>query len=297
MKLSQSILIILAILAAATVVSAQPVNVDQLKQMMEKPAGNLSTYTYTRSANSNFLYSNASLKTEFDLNKLTKGQVDLVNKSGKWSSNLTDEESRKVLNWEGYFVNSSEYWKQGQNWTKFPVNDTARMMQNYNEIPGQVNLLKYSNLKLVGSEKFQGEDTYKLVGTPFEFICNGICGLELLSAYIQSPLPLPEKLKNGTLDMKNTSLENNSHTVLTAWVSQDKYLLKRLDINSSLTVTPKILNISSPDFKIVSTMNESTVYNDFGSHQNIVLPKEAQGPYSPIKVTDWRWAVFGSVRP
>jgi hypothetical protein len=297
MKLSQSILIILAILAAATVVSAQPVNVDQLKQMMEKPAGNLSTYTYTRSANSNFLYSNASLKTEFDLNKLTKGQVDLVNKSGKWSSNLTDEESRKVLNWEGYFVNSSEYWKQGQNWTKFPVNDTARMMQNYNEIPGQVNLLKYSNLKLVGSEKFQGEDTYKLVGTPFEFICNGICGLELLSAYIQSPLPLPEKLKNGTLDMKNTSLENNSHTVLTAWVSQDKYLLKGLDINSSLTVTPKILNISSPDFKIVSTMNESTVYNDFGSHQNIVLPKEAQGPYSPIKVTDWRWAVFGSVRP
>ena len=297
MKFNKLLVMMLMILAAATVVSAQEASVDQLKQMMEKSAGNLTTYTYTRSANSNFLYSNASLKTEFDLNKLTKGQVDLVNKSGRWSSNLTDEESRKVLNWEGYFVGSSEYYKQGQNWTKFPVNDTSRMMQNYNELPGQVNLLKYSNLKLVGSEKIQGEDTYKLVGSPFEFICKGMCGLQLLSAYFESPLPMPEKLRNGTLDFNTTSLENNSHTVLTAWVSKDKYLLKRLDINSSLTVTPKILNISSPDFKIVSTLNESTVYNDFGSHQNIVLPKEAQGPYSPIKGMDWRWAVFGSVRP
>ena len=297
MKFNKLLVMMLMILAAAALVSAQEASVDQLKQMMEKSAGNLTTYTYTRSANSNFLYSNASLKTEFDLNKLTNGQVDLVNKSGRWSSNLTDEESRKVLNWEGYFVGSSEYYKQGQNWTKFPVNDTARMMQNYNELPGQVNLLKYSNLKLVGSEKIQGEDTYKLVGSPFEFICKGMCGLQLLSAYFESPLPMPEKLRNGTLDFNTTSLENNSHTVLTAWVSKDKYLLKRLDINSSLTVTPKILNISSPDFKIVSTLNESTVYNDFGSHQNIVLPKEAQGPYSPIKGMDWRWAVFGSVRP
>jgi len=297
MKFSQSIIIMLAILAAATVVSAQTVSVDQLKQMTEKSAGNLTRYTYTRSAQSDFLFTNASLKTEFNAHKSTNGQVDLVNRSGWWSSNLTDEESRNVLNWEGYFVGSSEYWKQGQNWTKFPVNDTARMMQNYNEIPGEVNLLKYSNVKIVGSEKFQGEDTYKLVGSPFEFICKGICGLELLSAYIQSPLPMPEKLKNETLDINTTGLLNNSHTVLTAWVSKDKYLLRRVDINSSLTVTPKILNISSPDFKIVSTMNESTVYNNFGSHLNIVLPKEAQGPYSPIKGTDWRWAVFGSIRP
>lgn len=296
-KFSQSIIIVLAILTAATVVSAQTVSVDQLKQMAEKSAGNLTTYTYSRSAQSDFLFTNASLKTEFDTYKSTNGKVDLVNKSGWWSSNLTDEESRNVLNWEGYFVGNSEYWKQGQNWTKFPVNDTAQMMQNYNEIPGEVNLLKYSNLKIAGSEKFQGEDTYKLVGSPFEFVCKGICGLQLLSAYFQSPLPLPEKLKNGTLNLSTTSLLNNSRTVLTAWVSKDKYFLKRLDINSSLTVTPKILNISSPDFTIVSTLNESTVYSDFGKPLNIELPKEAQGPYSPVKGTDWRWAVFGSIRP
>jgi hypothetical protein len=297
MKLNLLILMALFIMAAATMASAQQPSIDQLKQMMEMSAGNLTTYTYSRSDSSDFLFSNASLKTEFDAYKSTQGQFDLVNKSGWWSSNLIDEESREVLNWEAYFQDSAEYWKQGKNWTKLPVNDTERMLQNYNEIPGEVELIKYSNVKIVGSEKLQGEDTYKLVGTPFEFICKGICGLQLLSAYIQSPLPLPEKLRNGTLDVNGTDLINSSQTIMTAWVSKDKYLLKRLDINSSLIITPEILNISSSDFKIVSTLNESTVYDNFGSPLNIVLPNEAQGPYSPVQAMDWRWAIFGSVRP
>lgn len=297
MKFNRLISIALFIMAAATMVSAQQPSIDQLKEMMEMSAGNLTTYNYSRSDSSNFLFSNASLKTEFDAYKSTQGQVDLINKSGWWSSNLIDEESREVLNWEAYFQDNSEYWKQGKNWTKFPVNDTEKMLQNYNEIPGEVELIKYSNVKMVGEEMLQGEDTYKLVGTPFEFICKGICGLQLLSAYIQSPLPLPEKLRNGTLDVNGTDLMNSSRTIMTAWVSKDKYLLKRLDINSSLIITPKILNISSPDFKIVSTLNESTVYENFGSPQNIALPKEAQGPYSPVQAMDWRWAIFGSVRP
>jgi hypothetical protein len=297
MRFRKSLLVILAIMATVSVLSAQQPNLDQLKQMMEKSTENLTTYNYMRSASSNFFFSNDTIDTEFNAIKSTKGQVDLVNNSGHWSSNLTDEMSNKVLSWDGYFIDSSEYWKQGQNWTRLPVNDTASMMQNYNEIPGQVNLLKYSNLKVVGSEKIQGEDTYKLIGTPFKFICKGICGIQLLSAYIQSPLPLPENLKNGTLNLTGTDLMNNSHTELTAWISKDKFLLKRIDVNSSLIVTPKILNISSPDFKIVSTLNESTVYSDFGTKMNIVLPNEAKGPYSPIEGLDWRWAVFGSVRP
>jgi hypothetical protein len=296
MKFNRLILIIF-IVAAATAVSAQQPSIDQLKQMAEMSAGNLTTYTYTRFDSSNFLFSNASLKEELNAYKSTQGSVDLVNKSGWWSSNLTDEGTGEVISWEAYFIDSSEYWKQGENWTRFPVNDTEKMMQNYNEIPGEVALIKYSNVKIIGSEKLNGEETYKLVGTPFEFICKGLCGLQLLSAYIQSPLPLPEKLRNGRLDLNSTSLRNTSRTTLTAWISKDSYLLRRLDINSSLIITPQILNISSPDFEILSTLNESTVYDNFGSPLNIVLPKEAQGPYSPIQGIDWRWAIFGTVRP
>jgi hypothetical protein len=297
MKFNQLLVMLLAILAVASVVSAQDVSIDQLKQMMEKSAGNLTTYTYSRSADSTILYSNASLKTEFDAYKATDGRVDLVNKAGTWSSKLTDEEARTVFTWDGFFLNGSEYWKEGQNWTKFTINDTARIMQDYNEIPGQVNLIMFSDMKIVGSEKFQGQDSYKLVGSPKRMVYNGIVGLQLLAAYFPAPFQLPAKLKNRTLDINTTSLMNNSNIVLTAWVSKDKSLLERLDINSSLTTTPKILNISSPDFRIVSNMNESTVYSNFGSPLKIELPKEAQNSSRRRLGMDWRWAAFGSVRP
>lgn len=297
MKFNQLLVMLFAILAAATIVSAQEVSVGQLKQMMEKSAGNLTSYTYTRSGESDIRYSNASLKTEFDAYKTTDGKVDLVNKAGSWNSKLTDEETRESLTWDGYFLNGSEYWKEGQNWTKFTANDTARTMQDYNEIPGQVNLIMLSNMKIVGSEKFQGQDSYKLVGSPIGSIYDGIIGLQLLAAYFPAPFPLPDKLKNRTLDINSTSLMNNSDIVLTAWVSMDKSMLERLDINSSLTITPKILNISSPDFRIESNINESTVYSNFGSPVTIQLPKEAQNLSSKRMSMDWRWAVFGSVRP
>jgi hypothetical protein len=217
---------------------------------------------------------------------------------GWWGSNLTDEETGDVLSWEGYFINGSEYWKEGMNWTQLKVNDSAQVLQAYNEIPGQVNLIKYSNMKIVGMEKMQGEDYYKITGSPIPSIYSGMTGLQLLAAYFPSPFALPDKLKNGTFDISNTSLINNSRIVLTAWISKNDSTLRRLDINSSLTITPKILNISSPDFKIMSTINESTVYSNFGSPAKIVLPKDAQNASSSRMIgANWRWALFGSVRP
>ncbi len=130
-----------------------------------------------------------------------------------------------------------------------------------------------------------------------DMIYKGMVGLQLIAAYLSSPFPLPKELRNQTLDIRNTTLINNSSIVVTAWVSKNDSLLRRLDINSTLNITPEILNISSPDFRIMSTLNESTVYENFGSPVEIVLPEDAQNVSSRIIGTDWRWAVFGSVRP
>jgi hypothetical protein len=298
MKFYKTLFMLLAILVASMVASAQEVNIQQLKQMTENSAKNLTTYTYSRSAESMLIYSNSSLRKEYDAYKSTEGKLDLVKQTGWWGSRLTDEETGDILTWEGYYMNGSEYWKEGQNWSKFIVNDTSQIMQAYNELPGQVNLLKYSNMKIVGMEKMQGEDCYKLAGSPIESIYNGIIGLQLLAAYFPSPFPLPDKLKNGTIDIGNTSLVDNSRIVLTAWISKNDSTLRRLDINLSQTITPKILNISSTDFKIMSAINESTVYNNFGSPVEIELPKDAQNASSSRMIgADWRWALFGSIRP
>ena len=298
MKSNKILIMLLAIFAASLVVSAQETNIQQLKQTTENSANNLTSYTYSRSAESILIYSNNTLRKEYDASKTTNGKVDLVNMKGWWGSNLTDEETGDVLSWEGYFINGSEYWKEGMNWTQLKVNDSAQVLQAYNEIPGQVNLIKYSNMKIVGMEKMQGEDYYKITGSPIPSIYSGMTGLQLLAAYFPSPFALPDKLKKGTLDISNTSLMNNSRITLTAWISKNDSTLRRLDINSSLTITPKILNISSPDFKIMSTINESTAYSNFGSPVKIMLPKDAQNSSTSRMIgANWRWALFGSIRP
>ncbi len=298
MKSNPTIIILLAVLAVPLVASAQEIGIDQLLQMMEKSSDNLTTYTYSRFAENKVVYTNASVQTEFDTVKVTEGDVDLVNQSGWWSSKLTDEKNGERLTWDDYFVNGTEYSKIGKIWTMRPINDTAKMMESENEIPGQITLLKYSNMKLLGLEKFQGEDSYKITGSPAVPIYRGLIGLQLLAAYFPSPFPLPDKLKNQTLDINSTSLINNSRIILTAWVSKDGFLLRRLDINSSLTITPKVLDISSPDYTIESSINESTVYSDFRSPLKIEVPAEAQNAPSRFNGTlDWRWAVFGSARP
>lgn len=297
MRINRSIIVLILILAMTMMVSAQQVSVDQIKQMMEKSATNLTTYTYTRSAESNILYTNKSINPSFNADKVTMGKVNLVNPSGWWSSNLTDKKSGEVLMWQGYFLNGSEYWKEGQNWTKFNISNPTQIMQDYNEIPDQIQLINYSNMKLVGSEKIGGVDSYKLVGTPKDMVYKGMIGLQLIAAYLPSPFPLPKELRTQTLNIRNTSLMNNSDIIVTAWVSKNDSLLRRLDFNSTLAITPQILNISSPDFKILSMVNESTIYQNFGSPVKIELPKDAQNVSPRMMGTDWRWAVFGSVRP
>lgn len=298
MKFNSAFIVLLALLLSAALSVAQETSVDQIKQMMTNSAENLTTYTYSRSAESGISYSNESIKKTFEAVKVTQGKVNLTEPSGWWSAQLTDKSSGQVLIWEGYFVNGSEYWKENQNWTRFMINDSAKIMEEYNEIPGQVNLINYSNMKVVGSENCDGGECYKLMGTPIEPIYKGLIGLQLLAAYFPSPLALPGELRNRSFDIDNTDLVNNSNITLTAWVSKDKSLLKRLDINSSLVITPKILNITAPNFRIESIMNESTVYNNFGSPVKIELPMEALKNESYRTTgTDWRWAAFGSVRP
>ena len=135
-------------------------------------------------------------------------------------------------------------------------------------------------MSIVGKEIYEGEECYKLTGTPQRPIAEGIIGLQLVASYFPAPFPLPEQLKSRSFNMDQTELLNNSRIKLTAWVSKNSSLLKRLDINASLAVSPEILGINGSDFMIESTLNESTIYQNFGSDVKIELPKQALQPHA-----------------
>ena len=279
------------------VVFAEEISVDQLKQMMTRSADNLSSYTYSRSAESTIIYSNESLQDKFAAIKATEGKVNLTGQSGWWSHQLTDIGNGQVLSWQGYFINGIELWKEGGNWTQFNITDPDAVMADYNELPGQAALLNYSDLLITGTEKIDGEDCYKLAGEPIPLIKKTILGTQIFAAFLSSPFPLPDEFDNKNFDFDNTSIQGNSNISVTAWISKQTFLLRRIEIDSSLTLTPSILKIEEQNFTIQSDLQERTDYSNFGESVQIVLPDESQNQSLRMKGADWRWAIFGLVVP
>ncbi|MCK9565364.1 MAG: hypothetical protein M0Q43_04875 [Methanothrix sp.] len=296
MKIILTIIAFISLLCLP-VVFAEDISVDQLKQMMTASTDNLTTYTYTRSAESTIIYSNESLQDKFAAIKATEGKVNLTAQSGWWSHRLTDIGDGQVLTWQGYFLNGTELWKEGDNWTKFNITDPDALLADYNELPGQAALLNYSNLSIIGSEEMGGEDCYKIAGEPIPLIEKTILGTQIFASYLSSPFPLPDEFDNKNFDFDNTSILENSNVSITAWISKQTSLLRRIEIDSSLTITPSVLKIEEINFTIQSDLHEQTNYSNFGGSVQIVLPEESQNQSTRMKGADYRWAIFGLVEP
>ena len=295
MNAKMIILTLLTLLIASMAIATADVSLKQLEQSMAKSAGNISSYTFSKSTDSSAQYSNASIEKKLEVFKTTAGNVDLRNEAAWWSSKMATQKNGKALNWQSYFVNGSAYLNVGKNWTKHTFNNTSRINSDFNIIPGEIALIKNSDMSISGSEKVAGKDYYKLTGRPNDQVYKLIIGRQILSALYASQIKLPEALRNKKVDLDKSALMNQSKIAITAWVSKDDSLLKRMDINSSLTITPQILNVSSTNFKIYTTLNESTIFDNFGSLVKIVLPKDAQNESSLLKGAAWSHAVLGSV--
>ena len=285
------------LLLCFSVAFAEDISANQLKQMMAASADNISTYTYTRSAESTIDYSNKSLQDKFSAVKATEGKVNLTAQSGWWSHILTDNASGEVLTWQGYFSNGTEYWKEGDNWTRFIIENPQGVMADYNELVSQMALLSYSNLSITGTQAIDGEDCYVIAADPMPAVKETILGTQIYAAYLASPIPMPDEFDRKDFSLDNTSIQANSNVSVTAWVSKQTSLLRRMEIDSSITLSPSILKIEEPDFAIRSTLRERTDYGNFGETVEIVLPPESQSNSPRTKGADWRWAVFGLVEP
>jgi hypothetical protein len=290
-------IITLIFLLLLPVVSAEDVSVDQQKQMMIKSADEIKSYTYSRLAENTIVYSNDTLQDKFEADKATEGKVNLTAQSGWWSHQLTDSVNGEVLTWQGYFINGTEYWKEGENWTQFNLTDLQAVMEDYNELPGQVELLNYSILMVAGSEEMDGEDCYKIETEPIALIQKAILANQIFASYLASPFHLPDEFKSGKFNFENTSILNNSNISITAWVSKETSLLRRIEINSNLTLTPAILKIAAQNFTIQSTLHETTDYAKFDQPVQITLPDEEIVLSYRMKGADWRWAAFGMLQP
>lgn len=292
-----SAIIALAFLLLLSTAFAEDVSADQLKQMTIKSADEVASYDYSRMAQTAIVYKNESLEDGFVATKTTVGKVNLTAQSGWWSHQLKDTGTGEVLLWQGYFINGKEYWKEGDNWTEFILNDSGAVMEDYNDLPGQAELLNYSDMIITGSEEIEGLDCYKITAEPIAAVQKAIIGTQIFASYLASPFSLPDEFEADDFDFENTSIIENSDVSVTAWVSKNDSLLRRMSIDSSLNLTPAILKIYEQNFTIQSTLHETTDYTDFDQPVQIELPTEALNSSYRMQGADWRWGVFGLVEP
>lgn len=290
-------IVALASLLLLSTAFGEDIAIDDLKQTMIKSADDVASYDYSRIAESDIVYKNDSMQDIFKETKTTSGKVNLTGRTGWWSHQLKDTGTNEVLLWQGYLINGTEYWKEGENWTQFILNDSQAVMEDYNELPGQVELLNYSDMTITGSEEIDGFDCYRITAEPIELIQKAILGTQIYASYLASPFSLPDELDADDFDFENTSIIDNSDVSVTAWVSKNDSLLRRIKIDSSLTLTPAILNIDDQNFTIQSMLHETTDYKGFNQPVQIELPLEAANTSYRLQGADWRWGIFGLVEP
>ncbi len=278
-------LLMLAMLAVQTsMVNAENakdiMSIDWLIGHMKSSAENLTVYRYAIDSKANITFVNSSNTSRVTYITNQQGAVNLSSKAVMQSMSTKTEPKMKANTgdqYQSYLINDTQYIKANDRWTKYAVPNATLALQVHDEIVGQVNLIDESNMKIVGTENIDGQDYYVLRGVPNAWIYREFLSSQLISAYFSSPTRLSEEILNASRNINDTQLINNSEVVIASWIAKDSHLLKKNLIQEKITATPEILNISTKeDFKIDVDFTEISLFNEFDSPVEIVLPEEAR---------------------
>ncbi len=260
-------------------------NVDWLKQRMIDAAENLTTYSYAVNSETNASYSNSSSSGNVTVISKSQGAVDMRNRAARSSmflETMPKGGESKVDLLEIYFINGSDYTNWNGNWSSNAVSNITEGMKVHNEIVQQVNLIDMSDMEMVGTEELDGQEVYVLRGSPSPQLYRTYLALALVSAYASSPISLPRAILRASRDINSTKLLDNGEMVLTVWVDKDTYLLKKNMIETKVSATPEILNLTDEeDFTIMAETAETSMFTDFGAPVMIALPDGA-GASGPL---------------
>jgi hypothetical protein len=286
----RAVLLTLMVLAGFSYpISSQPsgvedgVQVTDVKQLMEEAARNVESYSYSIDAETRTIYANKSGTAEIISSTKSNGAADIPSSAAKLLMSTTQEMDGRLIaaqDSETYLIKDSSYENVNGKWFRYAVMNESRSLSSMNEIVGQSDLTARSNLVLAGEEVVDGVDCYKLQGTPERSAYNTLMVLQALVAYSLSPIPLPVDLLNMTFGemISGTEMSENGNVTITSWVSKDSHLLKKSVIETHLTLTPEIMNLSqdTEDFKIEVSTVETTLFSSFNETAEISLPEEAR---------------------
>jgi len=306
MKRLLFVLMLIAVVAFSGCTEKSPggneksLNATEIKMQVIKSAENLSTYNLTSSmrqtlklnapAGNKTAHDNVTVITE---SATTAASVDLAGYKAKavGSTNNTLEMPGQAANTSSseamvYQIGNSTYVRDGSGkWTRLVDPRAAQEIWgegNNNQVKALAEKINQSQVEVVGSEKIEGVDSYKLKITPgsgeFYNLYNTAFGVA--AKLTQYPMFVPS--------INSTELNESSKMEKLIWISKETYLPTKYQSSLSFDMTPIIIGGMDPNTGNMIRFNQSMklgeisvniettdAYTGFDTPLQIAPPEEA----------------------
>jgi hypothetical protein len=264
------LLLALMVVAFSGCVEEKP-SPEELKAMMIESVEKVETAAFTMDTDqtikvTNNSETNRTLRTmTFETRSVGDGVLNVTARAMKMTMTTTSSEDigEVVSEMEMYMKGDTMYTNVDGNWTRMP-GMPEDMWDQQNQVRTQAELLNASEIELVGSEKVNGEDAYKVKVVPntetFTMILNQQMG----------SMPL--------YTMNMTEIFKESEMEWTTWISKDSHLPLKNQVALDLTLTADMMGLpvgEMGDVEMEIKSDSTIVYSNYNEPVVIEVPEEA----------------------
>jgi len=274
------LLLALMVVAFSGCVEEKP-SAEELKAMMIESVEDVKTAAFSVDMDQtikviNLSETNKTLRTmTFETKSVGEGELNVTDRAMKMTTTTTtssEETGEIVSEMEMYMKGDTMYTKIDGNWTQMP-GMPEDMWDQQNQVRTQAELLNSSEIKLVGSEKVNGEAAYKVKVVPdmetFTMILNQQMG----------------SMPFYTMNM--TDIFEESEMEWTTWISKESHLPLKNQVALDLTLTADMMGLpvgEMGDIEMEIESDSTVIYSSYNQPVVIVVPEEAMAAPSWLEM-------------
>ena len=265
------LLLALMVVAFSGCVEEKP-SAEELKAMMIESVEEIETASFAVDTDQtikviNNSETNRTLRTmTFETRSVGEGVLNVTDRAMKMTmttATSSEETGEIVSEMEMYMKGDTMYTNIDGNWTKMP-GMPEEMWDQQNQVKTQAELLNASEIELVGSEKVNGEDAYKVRVVPDTETFTMILNQQLGS------MPL--------YTMNMTEIFEESEMEWTTWISKESHLPLKNQVALDLTLTADMMGLpvgEMGDVEMEIESDSTVIYSNYNEPIVIEVPEEA----------------------
>ncbi len=225
--------------------------------------------------------------TKQTITKEEAGLIDLKERNAKQSIKSmkldSDGHALSAQETETYLIKDKLYTKMDGKWTKSMVSEAIKpfAFDEQNKLKGLADLIKGSDIEVIGTETVDGQECYKLKVKPDLDTARSILAAQAFTVQSSVPGSLPVvRFKDLS---ESDPLLRNADISYTVWLTADKHIPKKMVGEMSFALTPDSMKVGSkgePNFRIDADVEDTLILSDFDAIDdidNMTVPDEAEG--------------------